>query len=604
MISDQSSDSVSHRLEGIEAVQSSHPEDVSDVSQKEADEISQTAQKAISDTIKHPSKGHVWNTECLKLDRNKLQKNLIHHSHQTEISFLHQFFCFFQNLIFKINLVFGLIQEKPPEDVNFTILAKIVRAVPDQQSCSSSILLSYTHEYVRLQNQNKQAKGEKTSDDQKLEDSLKSAAAWSKEIEKFQKSTQLRANSKKLRAFIENLKAEVARLEIGDKRLIPGSCQQEGGQSSDALYEVEKTGSDTFTVKVLSLNEEHKDYWKGEKNLEKNKIRYNPILEFREVSTQQLQDSLEPLIHIQLPQMFQSKKSENRGFFGERLHAIHRLIAAHDTSDVKIQLTPLGIMGTIYGKFPQPSEQNLLVKVPPSAKFPKILMTYIKLINPQNYNAMKLELELSALFACVNEDTYAIMHNQGFRDLVYISSRKLIYELEKNKDKIGLDEEHYQDIMCDLKDLLVMTQKLNQQAGKLGIPPVKLSPLEQTFKLHSPTLPDKLSTPQEAKKKVQVASFKDLQIPTLNPETGAIDAEDARKSLEVVKGQIQTIKDLYKKEDYATMEALILDLARQLPPPTAQLTKNDFWKALYELDPDPNKTVALETMKEWNDSNF
>jgi len=569
----------------------------------EAEEVSQIAREAIADNGKGVSKGHIRDAGHLRLNRAKLQRDL-KNIQQAEIKSLHPFFHFIQNLTFKLKLIFGMIGEKLPEEgINSRILSQIVRAGPGQAQCSSSILLSYTHKYVKQQNDIKQAKGERSEDDQKLEENLKKAADCSEQIEKLQQKANLRANSKEIRSLVKKLKREVDQLEDGEKKLIPGGWQQEGGQFADALFEIEKTGG-TFNVKVLSLSGENKDYWKGEKNLETEKIKYLPFLEFREVSTQQLQDSLEPLILIQLPQIYQFKGAQDRGFLGERVQAIHRLIAHDDSSsNPQVYLTPLRVMHALYQKTPQPSAQNFLVSVPQEPSFSKTLLTYLKSINPEHYKSAKLELELSAFFNFINQDTQAFLQNQSLRDLAQVSARKMIFELEKNKDEIGLDAEFYDNTLRDLKDILELAQKLDQKTGLWGLPDLTLAPHEQTFKLLSPISPNSLGTLQTEKKKTQEVSFIDLQIPAVDADKN-VAPEAAQASLDRLQVQIKVIKELYKKEDYAAMETAILDLARQLPPPTALAQKTDFWKAIYNGDNSNNYQAALAQTKEWNAAIF
>lgn len=573
---------------------------------KEIQPMKWTAQSILKGGAPDISQGHTGNFKKLGIDRDHLQKALIGQSMPVTASALDPFFHFCRNVVFRIKLIFGLIQEKPPEDLHlhFTILSKFVRAVPDQGTCPSSVLLSYTHEQIRQQNEGKEANGIKTIKDEELEVRLGKAAEWSKEIEKLQKDRHLRPNSKNLLAFINKLKEEMNQLQLDEKRLIPGGHQEEDGGFTDALYEVEKTSFNSFKVRILSLNEENKDYWHGEKDLENDTLRYNPILEFADVSLEQLQNSLEPLIHIQLPHLFQTKESENKGFFGERIQAIRRLFADPASLDTKINLTPLRIMTKLYEAPPKASEQNLFVKVPKAATFFKTLLIYMKSVNPNHYNATKLELELSALFTCVNEDTNALLNNQGLRDLVQVCAKKLMYELEKNQASIGLDDETYQNLMRDLKDLLILAQKLDQKTGKLAVPSIKLSPLEKTFKWQTSTDPDHLENVKESSTGIQEVSFKDLNIPSIDSIRKTVDAEQAKNALKAFKEQVQTVKNLYTKENYANMQALILDLANQLPPPTANSANTDFWKAILKLDSSSDKKIALETLKEWNDSVF
>lgn len=537
------------------------------------------------------------------LDRTQLQKNLIEYSETEKNDFFKTFFSFLKDFIVKIKLLFGLIDKSRFGEINFNILSNIIRAVPNQGTCPSSAVLSYMHEFLKKENTHKLKEGKQTKKDKKLEESLKHACRWSEEIENLKTKSNLCTHSKELQSFIQKLKSEMKTLSLGDKRMIPGGWQREGLPCADAIYEIENTGKDSFTVRILSLDEENKDYWRGEKNLETETCRYNPLLEYHHVSTQQMEDSLEPLILIQLPQFYPSKKQNESGFLEKRMKVMTRLMEGYHSSSEKqkqTSLSPLKIMGILYQQSPKVSKKKLLVKIQ-SPNFSKVVLTYMKSITPECYKSTKIKMELDIFFSCINKEGQSFIKNKSCRDLVHASARKLIHEMEKNRTKIDLKEEVYEETLRDLKDVLIVIQKLDQKIMKVGIPSIPFSSFEQKIQLSPPVLPPKNTTSKSLilKRNVLEVPFVNLDFPAPNQLKNKKDADFETISVEFDK-QLQGIKRLYKEENYSAMEALILDLAQQLPFPVEDEKKTNYWNAIYEKI--QNGEISKGAIKKWSDS--
>lgn len=540
------------------------------------DEISDTAREAIGQ-INQRSTNYTWDINRLKLDRHQLQQDLIKARLEPQAYSLNPLFRFFQYLIFKIQSLFKLIGKKPPERINYQILSSIVRAIPEEGHCPQSIVLSYTHEYLKRH----RSLNELNNDmDKNLEENIGKAAVRAKQIEKLQKNKNLKANAPELLKVISSIKQDLGNLEVGNKLLLPGGWQTKAG-FSEAIYEIEKHEDESYTIQVLSLDEEQRDFWVGEKNLETEKIKYNPFLKFENVSLADVNASIESLIHIQLPQMYAPEKTKDRGFFGERLEAMKKMYAEDGKQSVTEYFTPLDIMHEFYKMPPQPSDHDLFITIPKTPNFSKTLLTYIKSVTPEHYKSAKIELELSAFFDSINQDSQAFLKNQSLRDVAQVSARRLILELETNKEALDLNEDIYTSIIQDLKDIVILAQKLDLKTNRTALPSIKLTAFNESFKL--PEVMKLEDTQKEPLKSysAQEVEFIQLEIPKRDDEVN-FDAHDIQNFINTIKNQQQVIQNLCNNEnDYKNVEALVLDIARQLPPPiSSQARLKDVWTAL------------------------
>ena len=84
----------------------------------------------------------------------------------------------------------------------------------------------------------------------------------------------------------------------------------------------------------------------------------------------------------------------------------------------------------------------------------------------------------------------------------------------------------------------------------------------------------------------QEVCFKSLEISAIHSNTPlqALNSQKVKRSLSLFQEQLKQAKDLYTKKDFSSLEALLLHLALQLPPPVREEQKSDFWKAVSPLD--------------------
>ncbi len=536
----------------------------------------------------------------IKLDRNQLTKSTQLYTNN-KISSLNFFYAFFKHLVDKIHLLFAFFKKTPPASLDHQILAQLVRTTPLTEKTPLSLLLDYVKGQL--------AQTEQDNDQpHSLYARLELASKWAKQLDSLIKKSSSKFPHREIASLLTDIKQQLTNLSCNDKLLLTGGYQNEKGESIDALYEIEKKNDRTFTVRVICLDPAYQLHWPGIQDLEKNKTSYQPLLEFSDVAEVDLMTSLEPLLYIQFPAIYRQQEIQNRGFLGERLHAISRLISEDTSSTASSPFTCFTVMTTLFKKSPHPIEHSSSISS--SLHSNKTLLTYLKIIDPDHYKKSKIELELSAFFDFINQNNQALFKNKEIRKLLYLTARKLIAELQKNKELLQLSEENFNQMLEDVNSIFTLVQKLDRQTE--GFPRIHFTSFEDQLELPTVTQSSNFKEASKSFNDLPTIPFVDLAIPTLSLPLLSINSEELKNSslhsLNLFKQQLQVAQSLYNQGDYASLEAVALDLARQLPVPKLfnslpnQLANPsvDFWEGLY-LTQNPSGECVLT---EWRNGIF
>ncbi len=526
------------------------------------------------------------------LKREQLQKELILYA-QCQSPAMGGFFGFFKTLMSRIVNLFSFLKIKPPESINPQILAQLVRGLPDSATCPSSVIVDYVKSYLEKNEENL------NQEEQKLYQNLIIASKWAKQLEHLKTLPKLNPQSKQLTSLIGDMTTQLAKLEKHQKLLVPGGYQKEPNQFVEAFYEIEKTADDDFTVRVVCLDADLKPYWPRR---EKNKVHYNPVLEFTQVTQTQLISSLAPLVTIQLPQIYTADAKQQSNLLKLMKH-FKKKVTQNKADQKETTLTCLTVMTTLYGQSPQPS-LNAATFINERSQTTKTLLTYLKVRQPKSYKQAKIELELSSFFDFINKDSQALFKSKQLRQLTYASARKLIYELEKHQTNLAFDEQKFETIIQDLNDLLSLIQRLDLQEINKSFPVIHLAKFNEKISLpplnyaQNSTNFSSSSSPSVA----QAPAFVDLNIPTLRSQDKKIDLAAFKQATHLFNQQIQVAKALYRDKEYAMLETFTLNLIRQLPIPKAIKegeTGGDFWEGLLDLC---TATQEMTVLDQWNDN--
>lgn len=458
------------------------------------------------------------------------------------------------------------------EQEQLTLLSQVIRARPDETSSSSSIIFSYLSKGMG-------------KEDEEMGKQLEQGGKWAKKIESFQKRKTLSPTTKPVQLLVKEIREEIRNLpSLPDKKvLIPGGWQKEDGTFADALYEVSKNESGTFKIRYLSLDESDRPFYAGEHVGRETK--YFPILEFNDVKAEDLERALAPLLYIQIPALYRINMSVKER---AQLLAASYILEKEGAEDAKQliddllnkpkpthALTPLEVMHSCFGKQPTvPSDVEKMVKLTKRKTDPaKTLLAYLKIRSP-HYEQKKLTLELNTFFNCLNAEGGALLKNAYLRQMAYESARKLLRDVEKRKHVVGMSENTYEAIVCELEAVLEKILEKEKEGGESEVPSIlHCDPFRYTCQLPRPLLSDKLLTHENSVQSPQVLEINPLP----RPKMEANPAEEQKKMWDAFAAEMDKIRDAYNAGNDRAVEAASIHLALQLPSPDPT---GDFWQRI------------------------
>lgn len=454
------------------------------------------------------------------------------------------------------------------------LLSQVVRAMPDEGASSSYLLFSYLA---------KEIGGENPEIGKRLEQGSK----WAKAIEALQKRKTFSPQTKPVKRLIQDIKNQVRHLQEGQSLLIPGGWQKGDGTFADAVYEVSKKPDGTFSIKYLSLDAHDRPLYVSQEAGEV--IRHSPLLEFHNITLDELDQALAPLIYVQLPALYgikvpflarlllkiggEKKQDEGRGIRTYLKQCARQL---RDEQGAEQHITPLEVMHACFNKIPTiPPESTAMLKLPEEEKnHSKVLFAYLKTISPHIYDATKINLKLNAFFACLNAEGGVILSNRSLRQMAYESANKLLRDLEKRKRQLNMDEAVHQHLVEELETILHQILEKEKSEQVLPVPSrLRSTPFRQRC-----TLPKPFASHQLVPLEPNCHVFKALNIKPLSPpSTKTATVAEQAALWQSFSLEMEKIRQAYNEGNDRAVEAAAIQLALQLPTPNVT---GDFWQGI------------------------
>ncbi|MDP1836472.1 MAG: DUF3638 domain-containing protein [Chlamydiales bacterium] len=334
--------------------------------------------------------------------------------------------------------------------VDHGLLSQVLRGSNIEAECPRTVALDYMKKFYSSQ---------PDAESHSMADNLSYAAKLSGQLDRLQKTPKLKSDDKRLTEITNSMTRHVDVLKEGQKLLVPGGWWSEG-KFHDGLIEATKQKAGDYTVRFISTDQEMHQYSPRVVDPLTNKVATCPHFTYENVSKEQLNASLTPLIQMQITSLIENP-TEKVSWKDKLISRVLALMSSDGDSgegeapEISEKLesssiaNPLFVMSAYYGrKEPTISQVDIdqaldveqRLGTSAGGNTVKNVLTFYKLQQPHLYESTKLQLQIST-FVELTERCDGMLEDTQLRHAVSDSARRLRHELGKTRaaDLVSLE---------------------------------------------------------------------------------------------------------------------------------------------------------------------